>query len=413
MRVAYLLPDPGIPVGGVKGASVHVAEVCRALAETGAQVRLLAMRAAGKPPPDVQLDLFDCPPLPSGPSGELARQRAVEDFLAWAEGELADFGADLLYERLSLFAGTGGALARRLGVRRVVEVNAPVAAERARHAGLALVDQAEAAERSALEGAAVIAVSPPMETWSRAHGAASVQMIPNGVDAERFAPARNAAAAVAIRAALGLERSELVGFVGSMKPWHGVGTLLAAVALLAPRRPRLRLLVVGDGPALADLNARAHQADLVGRCHLVGPVPSVEVPGYLAALDVAAAPYLHPGLEEGFYFSPLKVVEAMAAARPVVASSFQPIEAMLGGTGRLVPAGDVEALARALGDLLDDPSGAQALGLGARARALTHFSWRGVAAGILAAGGLSDGGVAAGDLAAGAATGGTGLGRGW
>ena len=407
MRVAYLLPDPGIPVGGVKGASVHVAEVCRALAETGAQVRLLAMRAAGKPPPGVQLDLFDCPPLRSGASGELDRQRAVKDFLVWAEGELAGIGADLLYERLSLFAGTGGALALRLGMRRVVEVNAPVAAERARHSGLVLVDQAEAAERSALDGAAAIAVSPPMETWSRAHGAISVQMIPNGVDAERFAPARNAAAAVAIRAALGLERSELVGFVGSMKPWHGVGTLLEAVALLAPRRPRLRLLVVGDGPELADLNARAHQEDLVGRCHLIGPVPSVEVPGHLAALDVAVAPYLHPGLDEGFYFSPLKVVEAMAAARPVVASSFQPIKAMLGGTGRLVPAGDAEALARALGDLLDDPSGACALGLGARARALSHFSWRGVAAGILAAGGLTEGG-----LSAGAATEGTGVGRG-
>ena len=402
MRVAYLLPDPGIPVGGVKGASVHVAEVCRALLEAGAQVRLLAMRAAGEAPPGVQLDLFDCPPLPSGTQGEFARQRAVEDFLAWAEGELADFGADLLYERLSLFAGTGGGLAGRLGVPRVVEVNAPVAAERARHAGLALVAQAEAAERSALAGATVIAVSPPMATWSRARGAASVHTIPNGVDAERFAPARNAAAAAAIRATLGLERSELVGFVGSMKPWHGVGTLLEAVALLASRRPQLRLLVVGDGPALADLNARAHQADLVDRCHLIGPVPSAEVPGYLATLDVAVAPYLHPGLDEGFYFSPLKVVEAMAAARPVVASRFQPIETMLGGTGRLVPAGDAAALAQALADLLDDPAGARALGRSARSRALRQFSWRGVAAGILAMGGP----------AVGAAARGSGVGRG-
>ncbi len=384
MRVAYLLPDPGIPVGGVKGASVHVAEVCRALVDVGAQVRLFAMRAVGEPPPGVELDLFDCPPLPSGTPGERAKRQAVEDFLAWAEDRVAGFGAELIVERLSLFAGTGGELAARLDVPRVVEVNAPVAAERARHAGLTLVTQAEDAERSALTGATVLAVSPPMAIWSQARGAASVQTTPNGVDADRFAPQRNASAAAAIRSALGVDGSELVGFVGSMKPWHGVGTLMDAVALLVPRRPRLHLLLVGEGPALADLKVRASQLDLADRCHLTGPVPSADVPGYLAALDVAVAPYHHPGLSEGFYFSPLKVVEAMAAARPIVASRFEPIEAMLDGTGRLVPPGDAAALAGALTALLDDPTAARTLGLRARRRAVAHFSWRAVAAGILA-----------------------------
>ncbi len=402
MRVAYLLPDPGIPVGGVKGASVHVAEVCRALVDVGAQVRLFAMRAVGEPPPGVELDVFDCPPLPSGTPGEGARRQAVEDFLAWAEDRIAGFGAELIVERLSLFAGTGGKRAARLDVPRVVEVNAPVAAERARHAGLALVTQAEDAERSALTGATVLAVSPPMATWSQARGAASVQTIPNGVDADRFAPQRNASAAAAIRSALGADGSELVGFVGSMKPWHGVGTLMDAVALLAPRRPRLHLLLVGEGPALADLKARASQPDLADRCHLTGPVPSADVPGYLAALDVAVAPYHHPGLDEGFYFSPLKVVEAMAAARPIVASRFEPIEAMLDGTGRLVPPGDAGALAGALTELLDDTAAARALGLGARRRAVTHFSWQAVAAAILAMAGPAG-------LAAGAGAGGSRL----
>ena len=384
MRVAYLLPDPGIPVGGVKGASVHVAEVCRALVDAGAQVRLFAMRAVGEPPPGVELDLFECPPLPSGPLGEGSRRQAVEEFLGWAEAELAGFGADIILERLSLFAGSGGDLAARLAVRRVVEVNAPVAEERARHAGLALVTQAEDAERRALTGATVLAVSPPMALWSQARGAASVRTIPNGVDADRFAPQRNAPAAAAIRSALDADGAELVGFVGSMKPWHGVRTLMEAVALLTPRRPRLHLLLVGEGPALGDLRVRASQPDLAARCHLIGPVSSADVPGYLAALDVAVAPYHDPGLNEGFYFSPLKVVEAMAAARPIVASRFQPIEAMLDGTGLLVPAGDADALASALADLLDDPIAARALGLRARTRAVTRFSWRAVAAGILA-----------------------------
>lgn len=386
MRVSYLLPDPGIPVGGVKGASVHVAEVCGALVNAGASVRLLAMRADGDAPPGVDLEVFDTGPLPSGIAGEPARRQAVESFLGWAGNRAEAFGPDLLYERLSLFAATGGAIAARLGVPRVVEVNAPVAAERARRVGLARPDLAEAAERSALAGATVLAVSAPMADWSLARGAASAEVVPNGVDAVRFDPERNRAAACVIRRERGLEGCEVVGFVGSMKPWHGVGTLLDAIALLAPDRPRLRLLVLGEGPGLAEVHRRVAQAPLAGRCHVVGAVPSALVPGYLAAVDVAAAPYHDPGIDEGFYFSPLKVLEAMAAARPVVASAFDSIDGLLGGTGVLVPPDDAAALARALAVLLDDPASARALGRAARDRAVAEFGWDGVVRRILSSG---------------------------
>jgi glycosyltransferase involved in cell wall biosynthesis len=403
MRVAYVLPDPGIPVGGVKGASVHVAEVCSALARAGADVRLLAMRTSGPAPDDVEVDTFDCPPLPKGPASDAPRRAAIQAFFGWAADELADFEPDLLYERLSLFAADGGTLATRLGAPRVVEVDAPVAAERARHVGLALTMAAGADERSSLAGAVALAVSEPIARWSLDRGAAAARVVPNGVDTGRFDPDRNGAAAAALRVELGLEGAEVVGFVGSMKPWHGVPTLLDAVALLAPARPNLRTLIVGHGPALESLRDRAADAGLANRCRFVGPVPRAAVPGYVAAADVIAAPYLDPDTGDGFYFSPLKVVEAMAAARPVVASDFEPIERMLGGTGRLVPAGDATRLAGAIDELLRDPAGARAAGQAARARAIAQFDWDGVAATILGHAGASAAAIA----------GGTHDGRGW
>lgn len=380
MRIAYVLPDPGIPVDGVKGASVHVSEVCRAFQAKGCAVLLVAMRAVGDPPPGVRLVEFDPGPLPRGGPGELLRARAVADFLARAEPAVAAFRSTLIYERLSLFAGDGGALATRLGVPRLVEVNAPVAAERSRQFGLERRELAESLERRALAGATVIAVSQPLADWSLARGAVHAEVMANGADVDRWDPERGRDAAAQVRQAYGLEGMEVVGFVGSLKPWHGVEVLLDAARQLAAHRPRLHLLIVGDGPQRSLLQARVTGV-LAGRVHFTGAVPSEMVPDYVGAFDVATAPYLPT---EQFYFSPLKVVEAMAMARPVVASRFAPVVEMLGEAGLLVEPGSAAALAVAVAELLDDRRRAGALGQLARARAIEHHSWSAVVDRILA-----------------------------
>ncbi len=382
MRVAYLLPDPGIPVGGVKGASVHVQEVCRALQAKDCDVLLIAARAAGEPPAGVKLVLLDPGAYARGPEGEPGRIRAAEAFMLRAEPLVRGFRPDVIYERLSLFAGDGGTLAARLGVPRLVEVNAPVAAEHARHFGLTLRSMAETLECAALAGAVAMAVSPPLAAWALARGASRAVVVPNGADVERFDPAKRRASAASLRASLGFERAEVVGFAGSLKPWHGVEVLLDAARHLAVGRPSLRVLIVGDGPRRAALEAKAAGV-LAGKVHFTGAVPSTVVPAYVGAFDIATAPYL-PDAGEDFYFSPLKVVEAMAAARPIVASRFPSVTEMLGGTGVLVEPGDSVALSAALRELLDDRKVARELGEAARRRACSGFTWSAVADRILA-----------------------------
>jgi glycosyltransferase involved in cell wall biosynthesis len=378
-RIAYLIPDPGIPLGGTKGASVHVHEVAVALASQGAQVTVIAQRVTS-PLPGVEVLELDPGPLPRGPEGERARIAAAADFASRAAPLLAALCPDLVLERLSLFFGDGGRLAAGARARRLVEVNAPVAAERATHFGLVHRELADRCERAALATADVLAVSEPVARWAQARTAGSVAVVPNGVDGARFDPGRYRTEAAWRRAALGLEGAEVVGFVGSLKPWHGVDVLLRAVARLAPARPALRVLVVGDGPERARLDGLAAQPALAGLVTFTGAVPVGDVPLHLGMADVVAAPFLP---SDHFYFSPLKVVEAMAAGRPVVASDFEPIAAMLGGTGVLVPPGDVGALARGLDRLLADPLEAARLGLAARRRALAVHGWERVAAVVL------------------------------
>ena len=376
MRVAYVCADPGVPVFGSKGSSVHVQSVLRALRRRNARVELLACRTGGPPPDD--LDGITLHPLPRPPHGDAAEREllalAANGALATALEQLGPL--DLIYERCSLWSFAALAHARRQGIPSVLEVNAPLVEEQARHR--VLVDRAAAERVAALQArdaGVLAAVSEGVAAALRRRHPASagrVHVIPNGVDPERFRtqPGNRAG------------RPFTVGFLGTLKPWHGVDVLVDAFARLRYTVPEARLLVVGDGPERETLEAglAAHGAAAAAR--LTGSVPPGAVPELLAGMDVAVAPYPP---QAAFYFSPLKVVEAMAAGLPVVASRVGQIQELVadGRTGTLVPPGDAAALAAALADLAARPERRAELGAAARRAVLATRTWDVVVARVL------------------------------
>ena len=384
--VAYLLPDPGIPVGGTKGASVHVESLCAAMARAGTYVVLYAANVVGPlraPGSDtVRVVPLDVGKVHSGPGGDRSRVAAAASFFEQVGRHLDGRRPDWVHERLSLFAGGGSAVCAARGLSRVVEINAPVSSERLRHFGLELVAEAERAERDALREARVLAVSQPLAEWALAGGASEALVVPNGADTDGLDPALWASRRGGIRRRLGLAGRVVVGFAGSLKPWHGIEVLFDAVARASRRHP-LGLLVVGDGPgrSAAELAVRALPASVTPV--LTGSVPFSEIPRYLAAMDISVAPYLPA---EDFYFSPLKVAEAMAAGLAVVASDFPPIRELLGSTGVLVAPGNADSLASAIESLVLDSTSRAHLGTSARIRAVRHLGWTAVAARALAFG---------------------------
>lgn len=387
MRVAYVCADAGVPVFGRKGCSVHVQEVVAALRGAGADVELFAARLDGETP--AALRGVPVVPLPCPrPRDAAQRERAARG----ANGPLASALAlrgrfDLVYERYSLWSFAGMEHARDSGAAGLLEVNAPLVEEQAIHRGL--VDR-EAAERVAARAfgaaSALLAVSSALARRLDRHPAARgrVHVVPNAVAPERFPvglrPTRPAA-----------EGTFTVGFLGSLKPWHGLGLLAEAFARLRERRPASRLLVVGDGPGRAALESALAARGARVATELTGSVPPEAVPGLLASMDVAVAPY--PPQAE-FYFSPLKVYEYMAAGLPVVASRIGQIEEAIrdGVDGVLCPPGDAPALAAALLRLADDPGLRARLGRAARQLVLAERTWSAVAERIVSlAGGARDG----------------------
>ncbi len=145
MRVAYVCADPGVPVFGKKGCSVHAQEVIRSLRGRGASVELFASRLGGKPPAGLDaVPVHPLPPIPAGPTAarEQLALKANHDLRA----ALTIAGPfDLIYERHSLWSYAGLEYAQECGVPGLLEVNAPLLEEQRRYRHLALPRDAERA----------------------------------------------------------------------------------------------------------------------------------------------------------------------------------------------------------------------------------------------------------------------------
>ncbi|RWR20684.1 glycosyltransferase family 1 protein [Microbacterium enclense] len=370
MRVAYIVADPGVPVFGTKGASVHVQEIVRSFRARGAEVTVYATRRGD----DVPADLADLRVVEHRVRGTNTadRERSIRAAAAALAAAAIDDGCDLVYERFSLFSDAAAQVAAARGVPAVLEVNAPLIDEQRLHRELIDEQRAVATAHRALSTADVVAcVSRPVAAWAREHGARDPLVARNGVNTDRIRPA------LARRRA---DATPVVGFVGTLKPWHGVDVLVDAMADLARRGRRARLLVVGDGPERAALHERA---DALGiDAGFTGAVAPAHMPTVLTLLDVGVAPYR----AADDYFSPLKVCEYLAAGVPVVASDVGQVPELVrhGRTGLLVQPGDVPALADALQLLIDDAGLCGRMADDARRYALAKLGWDGVLDRILA-----------------------------
>ena len=383
MRIAYVCSDPGVPVFGTKGAAIHVRELCRALSALGHEVLILSPRGDGDRPFgfDVRAETILVSPPEAAARVEQAVAndvRALRCATALFEQGLSilhAFRPDIVYERYSLFGTGGSALAAELDVPLIEEVNAPLSDEQRSYRELAFVEAARGLERDVLRSAdRIVTVSPALQRWLVGLGvqAHRIAVVPNGADVARFRPVPNGGAWV--RARLGLEGEPVVGFVGTLKTWHDVPTLIRAVACLRETGRKARLLVVGDGPERSRLEELAGLEGLAEAAVFVGQVPYEQVPAYLGAMAVAVAPYR---ADDDFYFSPLKLVEYLAAGRPVVAAAVGEIGHCIRPreTGLLYPPGNERALAVALAELLDDPGGAARLGLSGQEHVRGFHTW--------------------------------------
>lgn len=397
MKILYLCADRGISLTKHGGATAHFRSLVTAFCRLGHELLVLTPSQVPDGVLPARSETIETPPLLTDllaevervvPRAEKERQRRRKRVVhalghAWnnvcveraLERAAETFRPDLVFELYSPFGVAGPLACRRLGLRHVLNVHAPLAWEGATFRSQALQEAAELLEDEAFRAARRIACnSAEMRDQLVAAGVAAdkIGVIINGVDSALFTPDGP-------RPDVGPPGSVVVGFSGSLKGWHGIDVLANAFRIAAADT-RLHLLVVGDGPLRTEVDKLA--GELPGRVTFTGAIPFEEVPPYIRAMDIAVAPY--PPLER-FYFSPLKVLEYMAAGRPTIASAIGQNSQLVrdGETGLLVVPGDAPALAGAIGRLAADAPLMGRMGEAARRDAVERHAWSDRAADIL------------------------------
>lgn len=221
----------------------------------------------------------------------------------------------------------------------------------------------------------IVTLGDTMKTNIVSTGISTCKVIiaPNAVGGDFLAEPVDAATA---RLELGLDESgPYIGTVSSLVAYEGLDCLIAAFMVLAPRFPGLKLLIVGDGVARSALEVQARRSGYGDRIIFTGRVTREQAVRYHQALDIFVVP--RKDLEVTQSVTPLKPVEALACARPVVASRLPALEEIVldGLNGTLFQAENTSELAGALGVLLADEPLRSRMGRTGRMQVLESRTW--------------------------------------
>ncbi len=198
------------------------------------------------------------------------------------------------------------------------------------------------------------------------------EIIHAGVDAELFRPVDSGW----VRKAYNITGS-IVVYVGSMSAWHGAEHLIGVAERMKDRD--VTFLMVGKD--MAALKELAKRKGVPGKFVFTGFVEHKDVPAYIAAADVAVAPYDPAGFKgmekHGFYFSPIKIFEYMACGKPVVASDVDIVKNLIkeNECGMVAEPGDIDAIADKIKQMLNSPVLREKLGKNGRKAVLEKYSW--------------------------------------
>lgn len=380
MKILYYSPHPNLNLTDPAGYGTHMREMIRAFRALGHEV-LPVIMGGDQPRPST------APPKPSliksvakglipARRWQTLKDKRLMDFDDEAYDHLCakirEFQPDMVYERANYMQNSGVQAADRYHILHVLEMNSPYVEEKVELEGDSkLLGEARKREAEMLRKSRhVLTVSSSLRDYFlekhnvfRAH----FSVVPNAIDPEK---AVDEAAGLAVKKRLGLEGKTVIGWVGSIQPWHGVEELIRAFAEVAQENHEAALLIVGSGETIEEVKAQAEKTGLGGRIVFTGYLPHEEVFPHISAMDITVLP------NTKWYCSPIKIFEYGLLGKAVIATNHAAVlDVMTPDRDGLIIEPNEEALQAAFRRLLDDPDLRLQLGAEFQKKVLLEHTW--------------------------------------
>ncbi len=285
-----------------------------------------------------------------------------------------EFHPDFIYDRYITFNASSILAGKHFKLPVILEVNAPLALERQNESDekLYLNNIAHRLERWICANAdKTIVVSSPLKDYLVSIGVNGdkIAVLPNGVNLDTFKPEEKDKSIID---RLGIPDHRLIiGFVGILRPWHGLDILIDAFAKLKGDIENVHLLLIGDGPIRTSIEDKINRLNIARDVTITGRIEHSCISRYANVIDIAVSPMAT------FYASPMKILEYMALRKPVIAPDTDNIRDIIvdGIDGLLFAAGNVSALSSAMGRLVRDRDLQVSMAVNARRKVEMERNW--------------------------------------
>lgn len=362
LRIIYYSPHPTHDIVSEVGYSTHQRETIQAFRNLGHEVHTVVMGGT-----DANSVLQHHDQLQTTSTAASGIERWIPLFIWNAlkdirllrhdqragkalEAAILEFKPDLIYERGEYLQDSGVKMAARHGIPHYLEVNSPVVEEMAAFEGpdlLRFLGHIRERRKLKMTGR-VMAISSAMADYlKKRYGCDKPMMvIPNCINPDKDVPTE--AEVAELRSGIAPDK-QIIGFVGSLFPYHGVDVLIRAFATAIQSNPRLHLLIVGDGgirPSLESLAAGLLPADAYT---FTGKVPHAQVMKYIGTFDIAVM------ATSNWYGSPIKIFEYGLMGRIIIAPDNGPVrDVMDPSTDGYLVQPDAGHLAAAIAHVLEN-----------------------------------------------------------
>lgn len=391
MKILYYSPHPNLNLAAPSGPGTHMREVIGAFRDLGHEVETLILGGEEmNQESDIQFSESGFKKLLKKVLTEsmwqtikdvrLRRFDRYAEKLLWEK--IQSFEPDIVYERGYYLMTSGVKMSKKASVRHMIELNAPYPEEKIAMEGQSfLINKSNQCEYEQVTmSERVVVVSSALEKYfldRYPQAENKIIVTPNAININKLQV--DIDAVEVLRTQLNFEQKTVIGFVGSIFPYHGVDRLLDAFASLSTEYPSARLLIVGDGGTRAQLEARCSDLKLEDKVHFSGNVKHSDVPNYIDLMDIAVMP------KSNWYGSPVKIFEYGLLKKAILAPDNVPVrDVMIPDVDGVLIHDSVDELKSALVRLLEDEDFRRSIAANFHHKVTTEHLWEHVARKILA-----------------------------